>query len=152
MIRVEFDADDFKKGIRKLIEKVEDPTELWEAMGQETLDQIDDSFNTQASPFGRRWAPHALTTVRIHGSHRLLQLSGRLRARIRASVDREGLTIEVKSPYAGVHQWGNPSNKVFGRGRGPIPARPFMPITEDEISTDLLQKFNTLILNHYKVD
>lgn len=31
--------------------------------------------------------------------------------------------------YGWVQQWGNPTNRMFGRGLAPIPARPFLPAT-----------------------
>lgn len=40
-------------------------------------------------------------------------------------------------PYAGVHQFGNPNNKLFGHN-APIPARPFLPIKKNG---DFTEKF-----------
>lgn len=64
---------------------------------------------------------------------KLLVDKGMLRGSITSELRDGGRRVVVfvggaAAAYAGVHQWGNPDNEVFGRARGPVPARPFLPL------------------------
>ena len=58
------------------------------------------------------------------------------RAAFDAWYSREHLPDAVKSfgsnvVYAAAQNFGNLANRVFGRAPGPIPARPFLPVSAD---------------------
>lgn len=88
-------------------------------------------------PWGASWAPLSEVTVRLEeedasntantsfsriGSFRVFEYDHKVKADV--IVRRKDRSV------AGILNFGNPENKVFGRGAGPIPARSFLPITQ----------------------
>ena len=45
-----------------------------------------------------------------------------------ATMDTAQVSMGGEGMFPDVHQFGNPNNKAWGRGRAPIPARPMFPI------------------------
>lgn len=95
---------------------------------------IDDAFESVRSPLGGGWRPLTETTKQINprrdGGTPLLD-TGRLRGSITTSVAAGGMRFGTNVIYAATQQFGRSDNKVFGKYPGPIPARPFLPITQD---------------------
>ncbi len=96
--------------------------QILHAIGNSFLEFTDEQFQTEGRRGGRRWRPLKLATIvartRIHKwPGRKLQVSGSLKKSVVSVV--KGDTVEVGSnlKYAG----------VMNDGRGPIPARPFLP-------------------------
>lgn len=77
----------------------------------------------------RRAATHGHWST--FGSKKLLVVSGFLRQSLRRSGTAAGASIGTSAVYGGVHQFGNPRNRLPNRpggSRAPIPARPFLPM------------------------
>lgn len=64
--------------------------------------------------------------------------TARLRNSISARAHKTGFAFGTNVVYAAAQHFGNPKNKVFGRARGPIPARPFFPIASDGSRFELM--------------
>lgn len=54
--------------------------------------------------------------------------TGRLRQSITGSAESDLFRFGTNVVYAAAQHFGNPSNKVFGKAPGPIPARPYLPV------------------------
>ncbi len=86
------------RGLRKLAQV---PSQLAVPAAAASAREIDKSFVTATSPYGKRWAPHKPATVKRWGSHPLLQLTGAGRAAITVKA-RPGAGISVVSPSEGL--------------------------------------------------
>ena len=96
------------------------------------------SFDSQQTPWGAKWRKLQPSTQRWrkyrgYAQGPLLNASGNLRSSIKPQSGRADFAIEATSDYASIHQDGNPQNKMYGRGRAPIPARPFLPIQRGRV-------------------
>lgn len=91
-------------------------------MAAEAVDLVADGFRSSTAPSGAAWRPlaRARSRNRRRGDRgKPLVDTGRLRASVTARpvVTRDSFTIGTNVIYAATHQY----------GRGPIPARPFLP-------------------------
>lgn len=118
-----------------------------------TLDQlVRNTFRSESDPWGNPWPPHSPVTEanrlrRKQHSVQMLIDSGALYGSIGHESDATSATIFAGTDYAEVHQFGNPSNKAWGRGRAPIPARPFFPLPDlpDAWWEDALAPFDSAL-------
>lgn len=94
---------------------------------------VADIFEQQVDSSGSHWPPHAPLTVKLHGPHPLLILSGKMHAAALGgsgategnSGDELQLGIDAEAiPYAAVHQTGGGNN---------IPQREFFYVTEQAL-------------------
>lgn len=65
-----------------------------------------------------------------------------------ASLTNKSAAIYSTLPYSGIHQFGNPTNKLFGHS-APIPARPFLPIKKDGTFTEKYSEELDDIINEW---
>lgn len=84
---------------------------------------IDDRFKSGTDPGGNEWRPLAAATIaaRRGTNPKPLIDTGTLRGSITTDVDNASILLGTNVPYAGFHQFGTTT----------IPARPFLPFTED---------------------
>ena len=118
-------------GIVAWQEALEDPRDALERIRVIMAEHIAERFQSQSDPWGTLWAPWSPTTVaiRVHRGKDLVR--GPFGARARVTDGGRDLVIGFgRNPIPRYFHFGNPSNKVFGKGDGPIPARPLLPITE----------------------
>lgn len=102
----------------------------------------------QHSKAGLNWPPHSATTNKLWGAHHLLRMTGAYYAAMKIRKKQQGDNVTytvgafpedlhvVEDPWthrnniinmkelAEILENGNPNNRVFGRGVGPIPPRP----------------------------
>lgn len=101
---------------------------------QAFVDLTKQRFLTGTDPFGTPWVPIKPSTARVRagrggsGNSPLVD-SGALAASVRGDGRGNSVKVVVGGPgmFADIHQEGNPSNRMFGQGSAPIPARPFIP-------------------------
>lgn len=126
--------------VRAIADRLANMTPIMRIVAIDVKALVDRSFQTGAAPDGTAWAPHSQTTIdrrrvgRGSGAARLLLDTGRLRRSITAVASRTGVVFGTNLVYAPAQQFGNPSNKMFGKAPAPIPARPFLPISRDGLS------------------
>jgi hypothetical protein len=103
------------RGLRKLATI---PAALATASAIAIKEQIDQSFERNADPYGNVWAEHASATIRRWGAHPLLRLTGRGKDQIVVR-PLPGAGVSVTSPSEGL---------AFSQG-GTVnqPARRFLP-------------------------
>lgn len=97
------------------------------------------TFDSQMSPWGVKWKKLRPSTLRWrsrkgYAPGPILRASGWLRASIKRTSGRADFVVSAEASYADVHQEGNPGNRMYGKGRAPVPARPFMPIRRGSVN------------------
>lgn len=118
--------------LNRLLRSVSDQRPLFESIGFAFSNIVRGRFDTTRDPWGQPWAPLSLTTIqrRRQGSSQPLSDKGMLRSSVEYIATSQQLEINVgrDDRPASPHQFGNPSNRMFGRGEAPIPARAMLPI------------------------
>lgn len=135
-VSIEFDDEAARAGLARLAGGMHDMSKPMGVIAR-TLEQLTrQSFRDEADPWGTPWAGHSPVTLRMRRARgqasvqRLLD-SGAMYSTIRGEHSQTDASVSVGGTGgapAPVHQFGNPSNRMFGRGLAPIPARPFLPI------------------------
>lgn len=153
-VRVEIDNRELRQRMGQLQRQLQNVRQAEIAIANEVKQVIWQAFQNETSPTGRPWAPLSSTTIRRHGrSGKKLQRTGRLKNSIRVKVEGNTLSVEARNPYAGTHQWGAPFNKAWGRGRAPIPARPFFPITTlNDVTPEMAARIDALLAQHFNIE
>lgn len=111
-----------------------DPSPALRAVGEVMREDIEQRFQTETDPWGMAWAPLSPVTVMFRARDgqlgKILQRTRNLANSAFSSVDdaRKRITVALGAPYARVHQFGNPNNRLFGKTPAPIPARPILPL------------------------
>lgn len=137
----------------KLVKAGGDPSPALQVIGRKLTTRIAFGFRNSDSPYGEQWKPikarvglPLVDTGRLRRSLQQFNIGG--------GPDSKYVEIGTNVVYAPVHQYG----AIFARAgkRGPsrvvIPARPFMPIRNDQLdlpeawATDTLQA----LVNHFK--
>lgn len=141
-----------------LIEALGQPQPALEALGEVWLENIEQRFQTQTDPWGGAWEPHTAVTVELQAARgrlgKILQqtrvLANSKYARV---VDGHKLLVGFgDSLKARVHQFGNPANRMFGRAKAPIPARPMLPLRAGrlelpaDLREELIETFRDVML------
>lgn len=137
MIAVDLDDRDARRVIDAL--GTLDGRAIFKRVGERAADLTRERFRSQTAPDGAAWAPLRPATLGLRarrGSFGVGVLfdSGAMFRSIRSDAPAEWeATVEVGADgsFARVHQFGNPTNRMFGRALAPIPARPFVPQTGD---------------------
>lgn len=95
-------------------------------------------FRTETAPSGTAWAPHRKTTIERRerkgsASRALLIDTGALYGSIKSEHSEFDATVSIGGAgiFANVQQDGNDSNRMFGGPLAPIPARPFVPKSDN---------------------
>ena len=112
------------QGLERLKKKIEDKTRnlsnlqpFWQSVGEYMKTRtIKECFDKEQSPDGEKWKPIK------HRQGKILQDTGELKKSIQYEADNSSVTVGSKLIYARAHQF----------GRGKIPARPFLGVTEDD--------------------
>lgn len=132
--------EDAAEDLAEAMKKTEDLSEIMEERAAEMALRVDDAFNAEKSLDGKAWKPLSPATLHIRQTRKLkaktnsraiLKDSGLLKRGITTEHDKKSFAIGVSGPaaeYARKMQMGDPSNKLPGGKRAPIPARPYLPM------------------------
>lgn len=133
-VSINLDDADAQRMFRMLKELGGDLTKPLRQSGRNLEQQARQGFRNESDPFGTAWAPHRPVTLQLRERRGRTGVSvlfdtGKLFNTIRSESDATSVTLMIGGPgsWAGVHQSGNPNNRMFGRARAPIPARPMLP-------------------------
>lgn len=121
-------------GIVAWTETMEDPRDALEGIREIMADNIADRFASQSSPWGAQWAPWSPVTVsiRVYRGKDLTRAAFGPAGRVKDG--GQAITIGFGSnPMPRYFHLGNAANLVFGKGVGPIPARPILPLTSSGV-------------------
>jgi phage gpG-like protein len=129
---IDFDASDAQRKIGAMLKAVSDPADALDAIGFDVSQRADLTFDRQADPWNIAWAPLSPVTLALRRKGgkgaQILRDTGRLGASITHNVVGDEVRVGSNVQYSRAQQLGNPTNKMFGKGSAPIPARPFLPI------------------------
>lgn len=117
----------------RLIAAGVNPRPLLAEIGSALEDSSRKRFVSQESPDGVSWAPLSEFTLSRKKSGRILYESGDLHDSIKFELGADFVQI-VAGPteYAATHQFGRADNRLFGGPLAPIPARPFLGLSDDD--------------------
>lgn len=156
-------------GILRLKEAITNPEPALKAIAQLLEAEVRQAFDSESSPKGRPWPALSETTLKLRkrggieggsplaGNKMLRGRSGMLMGGITAEHTKTRAAVKATGPaskYAGVHQFGNPDNKMPGGYAAPIPARPFLPVrlqggrVVPDLSEDVLQDIRDILSRH----
>lgn len=142
-------ADQAEQVLSELMGKMRSLRQPMNAIGNYMTNIMEESFDNEASPDGEAWHPLKIRTIhdsyggnqytkkgvqtkrfqKFSQNRKILQDTRTLRESTGYSADSDSVIVGVNAyskdryPYPIVHQ--------FGTENGDIPARPFMPITQD---------------------
>lgn len=124
------DSAQVQAGLAQLIRHVSDLTPIMEDIGAKLGDITEDAFQAE----GPGWPQLKPYTVAKRGSaHPILQDTGGLAGSITHGGDRDSAWVGMSKEYAEKHQFGDPTNRLFGHS-APIPPRPFLPFRDQSLT------------------
>ncbi|QKF64572.1 phage virion morphogenesis protein [Campylobacter corcagiensis] len=159
--------DEIQKSLKRLRAYTINLKPTLKAVGEMVRTSIDESFESEKSPFGKRWKPISATTAfnyaggkrksyykngksqkkgflqkyGIHGDKKLLYESGNLRTSWGVKADNKSVVVES---YAKGGKQNFPYGLTHQFGSKGIPPRPFLPIDssgnlEPNLKRDILE-------------
>ena len=124
-------------GMKKLMEKVKhgkdsllDLTPFWQSVGMIMVKQTLRNFQNEQSPEGVKWKPLSAARIRQRnkrhkgGRMKILTDTGELRRSVAYKAFKSRVIFGSALKYAATHQF----------GRGNIPSRPYLGVTEEDKS------------------
>ena len=122
-------SNQLKQKLSEIVAAISNMRNLWMSVGSYVQRQIiKERFDKEQTPDGSKWTPLAPATVKKRlkrhksGNMKILQDTGELRRSIAYEAGDFWVRIGSNLKYARTHQF----------GRGHIPARPFLGITQAE--------------------
>ncbi|MCC6594270.1 MAG: phage virion morphogenesis protein [Xanthomonadales bacterium] len=118
---------------RRLIEAGTNLKPLLTEIGSILEDSTKKRFSSQESPDDVAWSPLSQVTLDRKKTGRILYESGDLFDSIRFEAGADFVQLLAgPTEYAATHQFGRADNRMFGGPLAPIPARPFLGLSEDD--------------------
>jgi phage virion morphogenesis protein len=153
MFVIEVDSAPVLNALNRLLQAGQDVSPILRAIGEDITTRAKLRFRTTTAPDGAAWAANKPSTIEAYvkakggyskktgkllkkgallqsGKKPLQGLSGDLARQIFATVDGNALTVGVSPIYAAMQQFGGKKSE-FPHLWGDIPARPFLPVTQD---------------------
>lgn len=156
MATVSITIDDgvFQREMKQITKKLAAFQQALRLIGDEVDAAIEEAFQQKKSIDGTTWKPWAEATKKAHGTFgSLLNRTGSLKRSIRVTVSSNEVIIEARHPGAGVHQFGFPGNKAWGRGSAPIPQRKYMPIRSlNIIEPKMIKRLEDVLAKYFDVE
>lgn len=142
-LRVDPKQKQIKRVFDRIIAAVDRPEAAMRQMSLTFADLVRNTFRKEQDPWGAPWPQHSPVTLemrRRRGDASIQMLVARpgnpesLFGSIKAQNTASSASVSLggnEDNFPEVHQFGNPSNRMFGGPLAPIPARPFLPIDQD---------------------
>lgn len=137
MIGLRIDSREVTGNLSKAIASCEAMTIAMEQTASLFTQKITSEFQSQTDPYGQTWDPLTDTTISLrrragNQSVKVLIDKGDMLASLQSIVAGNTVEVSMQDP-AGVHQEGNPSNRVYGGPLGPLPQRKIFPFQGEEV-------------------
>lgn len=134
-LEIHLDDRQVRDGLQQLEAKLGNLTPFFRDVGEALLNSTRERFTAQQAPDGSPWArlsPDYQARKRQHADL-ILTLNGYLRGTLNDQASKDTLRIGTPLVYGATHQF----------GRGPIPARPFLGLSDDDTAMllDALQEY-----------
>lgn len=123
-ISIEYEAGKALDFIRRLGEHIDDLSPLFGDIGEYLIESTQARFDVQQSPDGEPWLPLSPRYARRKpkNADRILVLDALMRDTLAYNAGPREMEFGTNRIYAATHQF----------GRGNIPARPFLGISDDD--------------------
>ncbi|MFP4131809.1 MAG: phage virion morphogenesis protein [Thiohalospira sp.] len=123
-ITVAVDDRALRRALARLQDAGGDPDRAWRDIGEHLLETTRERFRTETSPGGDSWAPlsERYRRRKQRNADKILTARGTLSGTLTYQVGDGELRVGSNRVYAATHQF----------GRGPIPARPFLGLSDDD--------------------
>lgn len=145
---------EFTETIRKVASVSRDMRPIWQVVQREVMAGIDEIFESEGKeglPSGESWPPlksrYAAKKKQEVGDRKILVYTGVMQASIQVErMTSNSLKITARDPKAPLHHFGG---KIPG-GKGTMPRRPFMFISDDTQKTimEALDTTYTMAMNN----
>lgn len=139
-VEIAIDDREIQAALQRSITANSNMRPVFKAIGERLLRSTEDRFDTETDPTGKPWAPLQISTLyagygkkkytqkgmltaafsRYLGARKILTKSGQLRGSIYSKPTETQVAVGTGKIYGATHQL----------GRGNIPARPFLGVTE----------------------
>lgn len=148
-LQLESNIDDVILYIEKLHKRGQDLAPLFAEIANELSNRAETAFEDEISAFdGEDWAELATSTIKQKkGRGRKLQHTGHMKDNLHVEHDADSAVIGLNAvskdgyTYPAVHQ--------FGTDDGKVPARPFLPFEDGDISDDLRDDLRDMVFAHF---
>lgn len=156
MITIEIDSRTIERALKKLSRSAEDMTPIMREIGEHIASKIDLTFRDAKDPYGNAWDALSNVTIarRTNNSRKPLNDSGALKASITSNPSRHSVEIGSNEKYAKTHQSGADQGQ-YGKNKrgspipwGDVPARPFLPTSEQGWPADWETDILAIIRRH----
>lgn len=137
MYKLKIDVAAAANGLRGMMKRgrtignaLKEVSNLWRS-------KVEQGFQNQRDPYGNAWEPLKDSTLRlrqrkgIFGSQ-ILSETGEMAQSLEVEVSNKEIRMTMDDP-AEIHQYGNPTNRMFGKGIAPIPQRKIFPIQGGQV-------------------
>lgn len=128
MIKISIDHRNISDALRKLSASMSDMSPAMQSIGEDLIENIRLGFRDSTDPWGNQWRKLSPVTIarRRKNSDKPLLDTGALRNSFTSQYSATSVVVGTRDPKARKHQFGVLPNR--------IPARPFMPIRDDQVS------------------
>ena len=151
-IHVTIDTKKVDQMLTQTMRQMSNTRPLMAAIANELHSLSDEAFTKQGQVGGQSWTPLAASTIAQRTKQgtwpgKILEKStAGLASSLQAYHSDSQASLSSSKPYAAIHQFGGQA----GRNRKvTIPARPYMPMTEDKQLTDVATQSVLAICQNY---
>lgn len=125
-LEIQIDDGELKRKLQQLQAKTGNLKPFFDDVGEALLNSTRERFTSQRAPDGTRWKPLSpnYSTRKKKNADLILTLNGYLRGSLAKSTSNDSLRIGTPLIYGATHQF----------GRGKIPARPFLGLSDQDRS------------------
>ena len=125
-LRIDVDDRSLQSALMRVSALLTDMRQTMDRVGLAIASRVRGTFDHQSDPWGRRWRPLALSTLRQRrkkgAGAQILRDTGRLQSSIEHRATSDAVEVFSTARYAAVQQFGHPRWRT-GEGRAFFPAR-----------------------------
>jgi len=151
MTTITLDSSQVTHALNQLSQRITNMQPAMRDIGESVASWVDLTFRDAQDPYGNPWADLSPVTIakRRNGSNKPLNDTGRLKASITSNASQHEVTVGTNTIYAPTHQFGaNQSEYAPHVPWGDVPARPFLPNTDQGFPALWQQDIVDIIRNH----
>lgn len=127
--RITTNIDEVIKAIQAIEAKANDLSPVFAEIANHLYNAADQAFDDETSPDGTEWAPLADLTIKQKGHDRKLHNTGSQRETLIADSDKHSATVGTNA--VSKEGYAYPAVMQFSAEDGKVPARHFLPFTEE---------------------
>lgn len=138
MYQLKIDVSSAAAGIRGMLKRGKTITNAMKRVSRLWKEKIQVGFDQQRDPYGNKWEPLKDSTLRLRKARgfsgaEILRETGDMAESLEVSASTKEVILSMDDPSQ-IHQYGNPNNRMFGKGIAPIAERKIFPVRDGEAS------------------